>query len=136
MSKCRIRGSDAIVASESQIETSAHAVALNRRVDRSRELGNGIHQSLAHSSKSVGIRSTQRTDLAKIRSHRKELLVPTKNERPSAASALTQNFRQCQDTSPRKPVRSVLRSKAKKGDFSLVLNIEVRMQARRLKQIV
>ena len=48
MSKDSVWARDSVTACERQVESPAHAVALNGGDRRSREVGNGIHQALSH----------------------------------------------------------------------------------------
>jgi len=66
---------DAPIAGERQIESSAHAVALNRSDGWSREAGDGSHQALTHLREAECSRAGQSRNLVEVGPRREELRI-------------------------------------------------------------
>jgi hypothetical protein len=67
-------------ASESKVEASTHAVAVNRRDSRGGEVGYGLHQPLAHAGKAERFRAMKPGDFMKVGSGGKEMCVACDDE--------------------------------------------------------
>ena len=55
MSEDGMRRSNTVLAGESEVESSAHAVTVNSGDGGGREVGHGLHQSLTHVSEAEGV---------------------------------------------------------------------------------
>lgn len=64
-----------------KVEASAHAVSVNRRIHRGRELRDRIHQILSHRRKIKGGASSNPLDFPEIGSGREKLRISCENER-------------------------------------------------------
>ena len=82
-----MRGSDATTASQRQIESAAHAVAGNCRIDRSREVLDRAHQRLTHLREFVSGRTIESRNLLQVGSGGKESFVACDHQRPRLAVA-------------------------------------------------
>jgi hypothetical protein len=73
MSEDGVPSGDAATACERQIETSAHAVSVNGGDGGSREIGDGIHQTLSHLREAKCFGAVQLSDFVEIGSGGKEM---------------------------------------------------------------
>ena len=75
MAEDSMRACDAATACQGQVETSTHAIALNGSYGRSREVGDGAHQALAHVCEPKGLGTVQLGDLVEVGSRGEEVRV-------------------------------------------------------------
>ena len=71
---------DAPIAGERQIESSAHAVALNHSDGGSREAGDGSHQALTHLREAECFRAGQRRNLVEVGPCREKLRIASDHQ--------------------------------------------------------
>ena len=81
MSEDGVRAGDSVMAREREVQSSAHAVAVNGSDGWSREVGDAVHQPLPHLGELEGFGAVQLGNLTEIGSSRKEMRV-TGNHKP------------------------------------------------------
>jgi len=115
-----MRPGDAPRACQRQVESSAHAVAVNRRNRRSGKLSDSIHQRLSHLCEAKSLRAGECADFGKVSTGRKKTLVASDNEaRRRVFCQFLDSRRECHDASAGKTVGAVSRSELQ--DRSMVL---------------
>src|SRR5262249_26557382 len=81
MPKDRIRGGNAEIASQSQVESTTHAVALNGGDDRRREEIYRAHETLAKLREFKSCRPGESGNLIQIRAGREEMFIAGDDQR-------------------------------------------------------
>ena len=112
MSENCIRGSDPPMAGQGQIKPAPHAVAGDRRVNRSRETFDRIHQTLTHLGKLQSRWTTQSRNFVEIRPRGKEFLISRDDQCLDLTGQRLQRVSKFQNACSRQPVHAVIRLKA------------------------
>src|SRR5947209_14801254 len=94
-----------------KIKTTAHAVPIDGREYRSREVFHRTHESLTHFRELISPRAVQRRDFGQIRTGRKESFIPRNYQGTPLARQVLDRSDEGQHTFPREAVCSVLRTK-------------------------
>src|SRR4051812_25204910 len=101
---------DTDVAGESEVESAAHAVAVNSGANRSRELVHREHQLLTHQCEieSVGM---QRGDFVEVGARGEELVIAGDDERLRIFCEFLDGSGEVSNACERKPIRAIIRPK-------------------------
>ena len=83
-----MRPGDAPRACQRQVESSAHAVAVNRRNRRSGKLSDSIHQRLSHLCEAKSLRAGECADFGKVAPAEKKLSLPVTMRHDGGFSAI------------------------------------------------
>jgi len=108
MSEDCVRPGNSVPAGKRQVETSAHAVAVNRGNRWGREVGHGLHQPLAHQCEAKGVGAVQSSDFAQIGAGGEEVTVAGEHEPGGILLSQIADCRsQCDDPRLRQTVGTV-----------------------------
>jgi len=88
---------DADVAGEGEVESAAHAIAVNGGANGSRELIDGEHQTLAHEREVEGV-GMERGDFIEVGTGGEEVVVARDDERLRIFREFLDGFRECAHT--------------------------------------
>src|SRR5580692_7634727 len=121
MCENRIRRGDSPVASESQIESTAHAVPADGRVDWSGEALYRGHKRLAYAREFASLGPGQSRDLAQVGSRREESAAPSNDQRFRPARQVMEPIGQCQYTIPRQAIGAVIRAQTQQPNAVMLL---------------
>ena len=75
MREQRMRPGDAAIARQRKVESSTHAVAVHGGDGGDREVGDGVHQALAHLGKAKGLGAMQFGNFVQVSARREEMRV-------------------------------------------------------------
>ena len=100
---------DPAMAGQSQIQSSTHAVSMNRRIDRARELGNRIHEILAHARELNRGTSGNFLNFTKLGSGGEKLAIACNDQRLGIASERPHSIMKLPYARPRQAVGPVCR---------------------------
>jgi hypothetical protein len=123
MSKDSVWARDSVTACERQVESTAHAVALNGGDRRSREVGNGIHQALSHVRELERFSAVEFDDLVEIGPRGEELRATCDDELGvTLVSKIFDRIGQCGYAGAGEAVGLVGREETQNGDVAVRLN--------------
>jgi len=80
MSEDGVRSRDATPAGQREVESSTHAVAVHGGDGGDREVGDGVHQALAHLGKPKGLGATQLSDFVQVGARGEEMQVASDDQ--------------------------------------------------------
>lgn len=116
MSKDGVRRRDSPVTRQGKIQAAAHAVAIHRCYDGSRELLNCIHQFLTHLGELVGFRSSEGGNFPKIGTSGEESRIAGDDQRQRFALQFSNALCQRQHTRTGQAIGAVLRGEAQNAE--------------------
>ena len=117
MSEDGVRSRDATPAGQREVESSTHAVAVHGGDGGDREVGDGVHQALAHLGKPKGLGAMQLGNFVQVSARGEEMRVAGDDQAGWwILREFLKRFRECCDPRPCQAVGAVSGKQAKDGD--------------------
>ncbi len=98
MSEDGVRGRDAVMTGQRQVESSTHAVAMNRGIDRGGKPGDSIHEVLPHSGECDRGGAGERANFREIRPRGEKSGIAGNDQRLGSALQCSQSFDHFENT--------------------------------------